>query len=180
MQKKRIGRAEQPPTSQEANPDEVVKIRQRLAFLCHDLCIFGANPEAMERLNLSLYPHFLGPPYLSEEEAAFALSSEIRTLRNVGPPPSLDANARDQHSQSLAVFLEGGMAAIMAAREAKHNHETIRERDFVLCTSHDLAPLLQDACAFPKQHFETRAFKDAYKQWEKGLRKANKKGKGAA
>ena len=175
--------AEQRPTGgaiQEISPDQKVeKIRQRLAFLCHDLRTFAANNEAMQRLNASLYPHFLGPPYLSEDEAAFALSSDLYTLRNVGSPLSRDIDAHTERCKSLAVFLEEGMTAIMAAREAKHDEER-RERDFVLCTSHDLAPLLQEACAFPKQHFETRAFKDAYKRWEKELRKANKKGKGVA
>ncbi|KAI0052773.1 hypothetical protein FA95DRAFT_1553040 [Auriscalpium vulgare] len=68
------------------------------------------------------------------------------------------------------------MAALLEARRAKAALEGQGQEklDFVLCTSHDLAPLLQEACGLPKQHFETRVFKDAYARWEKDLRKAAK------
>ncbi|KAI8996375.1 hypothetical protein BD414DRAFT_520288 [Trametes punicea] len=153
-------------------------VRQQLAFLCHDLRTFTGNPAAAQRLNTSVYPHFIGPPYLSEEEAQFALSSNVSTLRGAGTAqPDGGSGAVEDESKTLMQFLEEGLTSLMAARRNKDNEEKGGGRDFVLCTSHDLAPLLQEACGFTKQQFETRAFKDAYKGWEKGLRKANRKGK---
>ncbi|KAI0781251.1 hypothetical protein BD413DRAFT_600650 [Trametes elegans] len=161
-------------------------ICQRLAFLCHDLRTFTGNAEAARRLDGSLRAHFLGPPYLSEADAEYARGRDQRTLRGAGHPehaPSSDAKQSSEGGspQTLGAYLEECVAKVMAARKAKgaDNDEGGASRDLVLCTSHDLAPLLQEACGSTRQHFETRAFKDAYKRWEKEVRKAGQKGKGA-
>ncbi|KAI8996365.1 hypothetical protein BD414DRAFT_477707 [Trametes punicea] len=160
--------------------NDMTDIRQRLAFLCHDLRTFSAREDAALRLNSSVHAHFLGPPYLSEGQAEFVKGSMLSDLRpsSTGPSESqsrqagkTDSGADDDSQMTLAGFLDRRMAALVAARRAKG------EDDFVLCTSHDLAPLLQEACGLSKQDFETRAFRDAYKRWEKEVRKGNKKGK---
>lgn len=128
-----------------------------------------------------MYPHFIGPPYLTEDHAQYALRCALRTLRYAGRTPAPDDTATEESggSKTLATFLEDGVANLVAARDAKSDSgNNCGMRDFVLCTSHDLAPLLQEACGFSKEHFGTRAFKDAYKRWEKEVRKAEKKGKG--
>lgn len=97
-------------------------------------------------------------------------------MRYAGSAPDDTATEESGGSKTLATFLEDGVANLVAARDAKSDNRGMR--DFVLCTSHDLAPLLQEACGLSKEHFGTRAFKDAYKRWEKEVRKAEKKGKG--
>lgn len=99
-------------------------------------------------------------------------------MRYAGSAPDDTATEESGGSKTLATFLEDGVANLVAARDAKSDSDNRGMRDFVLCTSHDLAPLLQQACGFSKEHFGTRAFKDAYKRWEKEVRKAEKKGKG--
>ncbi|KAL7280824.1 hypothetical protein ACG7TL_005768 [Trametes sanguinea] len=137
---------------------EMDTIRQRLAFLCHDLRTFSANEDAELRLNTSLHTHFLGRP------------TSRRARRSSPSQASELSSATDTDGEkTLRVFLDERTAALVAARKAKS------ENDFVLCTSHDLAPLLQEACGFSKQHFETRAFKDAYKRWVKEVKKVSKK-----
>ncbi|KAI0349640.1 hypothetical protein OH77DRAFT_1431837 [Trametes cingulata] len=186
-----------------AGPHEqdVAAIRQRLAVLCQDLRTFSASEDAALRLNTSVHAHFLGPPYLSEAQAEYVRAMTVGELRRgtTGEPEATTRSRRPgepsgegpessagqgDDSKTLSAFLEEGMAALVAARRAKSERAVGEdgggERDFVMCTSHDLAPLLQEACGFPKQHFETRAFKDAYKRWEKEVRKASKKGKGQA
>ncbi|KAI0373589.1 hypothetical protein BV20DRAFT_937433, partial [Pilatotrama ljubarskyi] len=160
--------------------EKLERTRQRLAFLCHDLRTFTSNPDAARRLNTSVYPHFIGPPYLTEEDAQIALSYDVRMLRGASETALLDESTPSaEGSKTLATFLEDGVADLVAARKAKGNNDDRRaERDFVLCTSHDLAPLLQDACGFSKEYFETRAFRDGYQRWGKEVRKANKKTKG--
>ncbi|CDO75890.1 hypothetical protein BN946_scf184533.g5 [Trametes cinnabarina] len=154
-------------------------IRQHLAFLCYDLRTFSANKDAERRLNKSLHTHFLGPPYLTETQAELVRACPLSELRRrsypsggapservsgtpIGRPDEAEGN------KSLNVFLDERVASLVAARKSKG------ESDFVLCTSHDLAPLLQEACGLSKQHFETRAFKDAYKRWTKEVRKDGK------
>ena len=128
-----------------------------------------------------MYPHFIGPPYLTEQDAQTALSSTLQALRNADSRRVPDSDAGVAGSITLSAFLEERTAEVIAAREAKRSSESGgKARDFVLCTSHDLAPILLEACGFPKEYFETRAFKDAYKRWETGLRKAKKKAKARA
>ncbi|OSD03028.1 hypothetical protein PYCCODRAFT_1434904 [Trametes coccinea BRFM310] len=156
---------------------EMDTIRQKLAFLCHDLRTFSANEDAEMRLNTSVHTHFLGPPYLTESQAELVQSCLLFKLRlpnHIGAQrPSqaseLSSATDTDGEKTLRVFLDERTAALVAARKAKS------ENDFVLCTSHDLAPLLQEACGFSKQHFETRAFKDAYKRWIKEVKKVSKK-----
>ncbi|KAI0324578.1 hypothetical protein GY45DRAFT_1331391 [Cubamyces sp. BRFM 1775] len=162
-------------------------IRRHLGFLCHDLRTFTSNRGAADRLNASVHPHFIGPPYLTEQDATTALSSTLQALRNADcrrdahvPNSELDTGVGAAGSITLSAFLEQRTAEVIAAREAKRSGEGGKARDFVLCTSHDLAPILVEACGFPKEYFETRAFKDAYKRWETMLRKAKKKGKAKA
>ncbi|KAI0807087.1 hypothetical protein C8Q74DRAFT_1362633 [Fomes fomentarius] len=59
---------------------ELAKIRQRLAFLTHDLRTFSANADAAERLNTSVHAHFLGPPYLSPNDAGLFLEKGMDAL----------------------------------------------------------------------------------------------------
>ncbi|CDO68116.1 hypothetical protein BN946_scf185044.g24 [Trametes cinnabarina] len=120
------------------------------------------------------------PPYLTEEDAQIVLSYDVCMLRSASRAALLDESAISaEGSKTLTTFLEDGVADLVAARKAKGNNDDQRaERDFVLCTSHDLAPLLQEACGFTKGYFETRAFRDGYRRWGKEVRKANKKTKG--
>ncbi|RPD63060.1 hypothetical protein L226DRAFT_607764 [Lentinus tigrinus ALCF2SS1-7] len=152
-------------------------IQQRLAFLCHDLRTFSTNEDAVQRLSTSVHTHFLGSPYLSPQDAQFVQTCDLALLR--GPNvSSVSGNTGDiaRATLTLPTYLEEGMDELVKARRAKSEHDPDVKRDFVLCTSHDLAPLLQEACGFSKQYFETRAFKAAYKRWEKDVRKAEKKG----
>ena len=90
-----------------------------------------------------------------------------------GRPTNREESAKPC-KQTLAQFLEKGISDLMVARRVKGGEAGAGD-DFIVCTSHDLAPLLLEACALPKQHFETRVFKDSYKRWEKDARKAEKK-----
>ncbi|RDX54339.1 hypothetical protein OH76DRAFT_1398659 [Lentinus brumalis] len=164
----------------ESGPNHLGDIRQRLAFMCQDLRTFSANADAAERLNASVHAHFLGPPYLSADDAEFVRSCDLATLRGADAPPASGGSSQQQAKETLPKFLEKGMDDLVKARKAKSERGEEGGRDFVVCTSHDLAPLLQEACAFPKEYFETRAFREAYKRWEKEVRKAAKKGRGGA
>ncbi|KAI0716011.1 hypothetical protein C8T65DRAFT_572464 [Cerioporus squamosus] len=152
----------------------IIDIRQQLAFLCHDLRTFSANKDAAQRLNSSVHAHFLGPPYLSPQDAKFVHTCDLALLRGPSASSVPTSNAT-RPKVTLPTYLEEGVDALIKARRAKGEHDPDVERDFVLCTSHDLAPLLQEACGFSKQHFETRTFKDAYKRWEKNVRKTERK-----
>ncbi|KAI0723468.1 hypothetical protein C8Q76DRAFT_723011 [Earliella scabrosa] len=189
-------------TSTDSEPDQLklARVRQGLAFLCHDLRTFSANADAAARLNASVHAHFLGAPYLSAADADFVHSCALSALRlglgesdplaerggsGSGPQAQAQVAGRQPEPETLPQFLEKSMDALMQTRKAKSERDAAdgggkQARDFVVCTSHDLAPLLQEACGFPKQYFETRAFKDAYKRWEKEVRKAAKKGRGPA
>lgn len=161
--------------SHDESAQRLAKIRQRLGFLCHDLRTFSANTHAAERLNSSVHAHFLGPPYLSPEDALYVQAYDVAILRSPEAAPDSESSGSGPRKRTLAQFLERGIDVLVETRRAKGE----AARDFVMCTSHDLAPLLQEACGFPKQYFETRAFKDAYQRWEKEVRKAAKKGRGA-
>ncbi|KAI0077416.1 hypothetical protein K474DRAFT_1085165 [Panus rudis PR-1116 ss-1] len=141
------------------------------ACICQYLRTFTDNTAAAHRLDSSVYPHFIGPPYLSEEDAQFVHSCDLQTLRGTSQRTSPEEGIR---AQTLFTYLEDRMAALVNVRRAKkgsNGADGDTGRDFVLCTSHDLAPILQEAVGFEKQHFETRTFKTAYKKWEKEVRK---------
>ncbi|KAL4250979.1 hypothetical protein ABKN59_006602 [Abortiporus biennis] len=172
MQKRRQTKEKQAqsiPTTED--PSSIAELRQRLAFLCHDLQSFSSNDIIATRLNSSIYTFMIGPPYLSEEEANFLLSCDLATLRNRNSSPSESSSSSTDHN------CEKGLDNVIAARRKKSQRELNSTKDFVMCTSHDLAPLLQEACAFDKSDFETKAFRSAYKQWEKGVKRAAKAGK---
>lgn len=73
------------------------------------------------------------------------------------------------------------MKNLMDAKQTKFERDVVSGSmpDYVLCTSHDLAPILQAALSVEKGFAESKAFKQAYKEWQKGLRKAAKKSKGS-
>ena len=108
---------------------------------------------------------------MSTDDANFVLDCELRTLRQ-GPASHEHAST---DSQTSAAFMETRMESLMTARREKAGPGAAA-RDFVMCTSHDLAPLLVEACAFPKDYFKTKVFKQAYKRWEKDIQKAARKG----
>ncbi|KAI0372797.1 hypothetical protein BV20DRAFT_939368, partial [Pilatotrama ljubarskyi] len=155
---------------------DITEIRQRLAFLCHDLRTFSTNEDAALRLNTSVHAHFLGPPYLSESHAEYVRTMTIGDLRH-RTKDGARSETQTQRPGQPVVFNGGGRVKRLAKSERAAADGGGGERDFVMCTSHDLAPLLQEACGFPKQHFEMRMVRDAYKRWEKEVRKANKTGK---
>ncbi|KAI0795784.1 hypothetical protein C8Q75DRAFT_467832 [Abortiporus biennis] len=188
MQKRRQTKEKQAqPIPTTEDPSSIAELRQRLAFLCHDLQSFSSNDIIATRLNSSIYTFMIGPPYLSEEEANFLLSCDLATLRNRNSSPSESSSSSTDHNcgtlistaskRTLSQFLEKGLDNVIAARRKKSQRELNSTKDFVMCTSHDLAPLLQEACAFDKSDFETKAFRSAYKQWEKGVKRAAKAGK---
>ncbi|KAH7904450.1 hypothetical protein BJ138DRAFT_910109, partial [Hygrophoropsis aurantiaca] len=145
-------------TTTTTNPD-ALEVRRHLSFLAHDLRTFTTNPAAQARLYTSIWPHAIGPPYLAEAQVHDALALTLPALRQ-RPPESSDADSR-----TLQEFMAAEVEKIIQARRRKHDAP-----DFELCTSHDLAPLIQAALGLEKGFHEAKAFRREYKGWEKRQR----------
>ena len=144
-----------------------VQLRASLSFLALDLRIYQSSPPAEKRLLLSVWRHCIGPPYLADElETKAALDCTIGDLGYKGT---------DEISvMTLGAYLDQEAEKLMNARRLK---ATIPlgvddSHDFVLCTSHDLAPILQRALGLDKGFHQSKAFKKAHKAWERGIQRS--------
>lgn len=172
----RTSRAKRRPSDRaEFSAEEIspVEIRQRLAFLCHDLRTFADYPDARERLESSTHAHFIGPPYFSVDDAVSVLGCPLSSLQ-ARPQPS--SSLPHSTSPTLRDFLEEHMASLIQSRrdQSQRTRSDAVKHDFVLCTSHDLAPSLQKACGFSKEFFGTRTFKAAYRTWKKEVQQTSR------
>ncbi|RDB29112.1 hypothetical protein Hypma_014935 [Hypsizygus marmoreus] len=122
---------------------------------------FNTNAKAESRLSTSVWPHGIGPPYIAEDEARTALALTLAELRNPSNPPSVD-------HRTLKAFIDEEVDKIVAARRAKQASSD-GAPDFVLCASHNLAPIIQEAAGLEKGFHESKAFKKEYKSWEKSV-----------
>ena len=100
---------------------------------------------------------------MTESEAVKALATLLSTFRSLSrnPKPRYDENV----SKSLGAFLDEQMSVIV--RNRAKNRGGDKKPDFVLCTSHDLAPLLQTALGLERGFDEAKEFKSAYKKWDR-------------
>lgn len=87
--------------SHDESAQRLAKIRQRLGFLCHDLRTFSANTHAAERLNSSVHAHFLGPPYLSPEDALYVQAYDVAILRSPEAAPDSESSLGNELSRSF-------------------------------------------------------------------------------
>jgi hypothetical protein len=138
-------------------------LKLKLSFLAHDLRTFQSNPNAEARLSTSIVSHNIGP-LLTESEAVRALATPLHTFRPMAHNPMRKCDEND--SKSLGTFLDERLAEIVLNR-AKNNKECGKTPDFVLCASHDLAPLLQVALGLKRGFDDAKEFKSAYKQWDR-------------
>ena len=115
-------------------------MRQKLSFLVHDLRTFKDNPATENRLNSSTSLHHIGPPYLTDLEATDALVTPLSAFRALSTNYKPDAD--DQ--TSLGTFLYTRTRAVIESRHLKRV-EGGAKPDFVLCTSHDLEPMMKTA-----------------------------------
>ena len=137
----------------------------RLSFLAHDLRTFKDNPEAENRLgNTSTLLHHIGPPYLTDLEATQAFATPLHTFRSL----STNYKCIADDEESLGEFLNSRMQAVIQSRRLKR-----RERgatlDFVLCTSHDLEPMMKTALGLEWRFARSKMFKHAYEKWAKSI-----------
>jgi hypothetical protein len=137
----------------------------KLSFLAHDLRTFEGSHNAQARLSKSTVPNNVGPPYLTESEAKKALSTPLHAFRPVARNPKQRSDGDD--SKTLSEFLDQRLRVIIENRRAKTDREGSEVPDFVLCTSHDLAPLLQAALGLERRFDGAKDFKKAYKLWDK-------------
>jgi len=133
-------------------------LKIRLSFLAHDLRTFQSNNHANDRLSASVAPHNIGPPYLTEQEALEALATPLHKFRSTNNPNHKFSE------EKLGTFLDKGLREVLHKRHTKNGNKP----DFVLCTSHDLAPLLQAALGLERGFDDAKEFKRSYKAWSKG------------
>jgi hypothetical protein len=131
-------------------------LKIRLSFLAHDLRTFQSNNHANDRLSASVAPHNIGAPYLTEQEALEALATPLHKFRSISNHFS---------EETLGTFLEKGLREVLHKRQTPKNGN---KPDFVLCASHDLAPLLQAALGLERGFDDAKEFKRSYKAWSKG------------
>jgi hypothetical protein len=134
-------------------------LKLRLSFLAHDLRTFQSNPRAEARLSASVAPHNIGPPYLTEQEAFEALETPSHKFRSIDNPK---CKFSEDVSETLGTFLDRRLGEVLHRRHANNG-----DKDFVLCTSHDLAPILQAALGLERGFDDAKEFKRAYKHWSK-------------
>jgi hypothetical protein len=143
---------------------DIHTLKLRLSFLAHDLRTFQSNPHADSeaRLSASIAPHNrIGPPYLTEQEAVEALAKPLHEFRSIDNPKG---KFLEDVSEKLGTFLDKRLGEILHRR-----HENKGDKpDFVLCASHDLAPLLQAALCLERGFDDTKEFKRLYRHWSKG------------
>jgi hypothetical protein len=63
-------------------------------------------------------------------------------------------------------FRKGEVEKIMAARCTSDG-----AADFALCTSHNLAPIIQESVGLARGFHNSKLFKKEYKMWEKDIQK---------
>ena len=80
------------------------------------------------------------------------------TIWNATPPKGV--------SETLGTFLDKRLGEVLHRRHASNGDK----QDFVLCTSHDLAPLLQAILDLERGFDDVKEFKHLYKHWSKGLK----------
>lgn len=154
------------------NPAAIASdIRKKLSFLAHDMRTFSTNGKAESRLSTSIWPHGVGPPYLAEDKVDVALSLTLSELRSPARVPRTQVDPIG--NLTLSEFITKEVEKVIAGRRQK---QTSNDVDFVLCTSHNLAPIIQEALGLEKGYHESKSFKKGYKAWEKSLEKnlANK------
>lgn len=139
-------------------------MRLQLSFLVHDLRTFKDNPEAENRLNTSTSLHHIGPPYLTDLEATEALTTPLCAFRALSKNYKHDVD--DQ--ESLGTFLDARMQAVILSRRLKRG-EGGAKPDFVLCTSHDLEPMMKTALCLERRFGSSKVFKSAYEKWTKNV-----------
>jgi hypothetical protein len=151
--------------SQEHTDQEKLKAMQlKLSFLVHDLRTFKDNPGAEKRLNSSTSLHHIGPPYLTDLEATEALATPLGTFRALSKKFNHDVN--DQ--VTLGTFLDDRMQEIFQNRRLKAREGGVKH-DFVLCTSHDLEPMMKTALCLDGRFGSSKIFKSAYANWTKNI-----------
>jgi hypothetical protein len=136
----------------------------RLSFLAHDLRTFKDNPEAENRLNLSTSLHYIGPPYLTDLEATEAFATPLHAFRSLSTNYKCSADDKE----SLGEFLDSRMQAIIQSRRLQRR-ERGATSDFVLCTSHDLEPMMKTALGLEWRYERSKTFKHAYEKWTKSI-----------
>lgn len=160
-----------PPISQRSNTEmSVPELRQRLAFLAHDMRTYSNRPDAESRLSSSIWPHCIGPPYLNEDEISTAMSTTLHSWKTRRESRSL---SEEDAGLTLNQYLDREVGKVVESRRLKASRDTDQETraDFVICTSHDLAPILQRALGLDRGFHESKAFKKGCKAWEKEVRK---------
>lgn len=139
-------------------------MRQKLSFLVHDLRTFKDNPATENRLNSSTSLHHIGPPYLTDLEATDALVTSLSAFRVLSTNYKPDAD--DQ--TSLGTFLDARTQAVIESRCLKRGEGGVKP-DFVLCTSHDLEPMMKTALGLEWRFASSKVFKRAYEKWTKNI-----------
>jgi len=140
------------------------QLRAKLSFLALDLRIYQSSPAAEKRLSLSVWRHCIGPPYLADElETKAALDC---TIGDLGDYKRIDETS----VMTLGAYLDQEVRKLMKAWRLKATTllNADDSHDFVLCTSHDLAPILQRALGLNKGFHESKAFKKA---WERDIQR---------
>ena|ERR1700722_9378817 len=150
-----------------AKKDPTPILKLKLSFIAHDLRTFQSNPHARARLEASVSRHNIGPPYLTESEADRALSTPLHAFRLF--TCNLPKHYEDDSSANLGMFLDERLEELMQSRRKK----SLEKPDFVLCTSQDLAPLLQTALGLERGFDNSKEFKNAYTRWDRAHRRAS-------
>jgi hypothetical protein len=133
-------------------------MRLQLSFLVHDLRTFKDNPDAV-KLNNSTSLHHVGPPYLTDLEAVEALTTPIHAFHAL----SKNHSYKKDDSETLGMYLDARMQEVIQGRRSRGAEGA----DFILCTSHDLEPIMKTALGLEGEFGKTKIFKSAYKQWTK-------------
>ena len=142
--------------------NDIQILKLRLSFLAHDLRTFQSNPCAEARLSTSIALHNIGPPYLNEQDAVVALGTPLHKFRSIDNPKSKfpgDVSVLE----TLGTFLDKRLGEVLHKRHSNSGDKPF----FVLCTSHDLAPLLQTALGLEPGFEDAKEFKRSYKDWSR-------------
>ena len=86
--------------------------------------------------------------------------------------PPLASNKSDLNDGIEDLRLKETLGDFLRRRTANvlHNRRVHGKNDFTLCATHNLAPIIQEAIGLQRGFDETKAWKKAYKTWEKSLR----------
>ena len=129
-----------------------IDLWNRVKIFLQDLLTFGSDTEARERLEADPAASY----YVS---SVYFTSDEIQLLLNFPTYSGL----------TFQQCVEASMVEKMAATSEGNS------RDYNVCTSHDLAPMVRDAFGIRKSFQEKTTFKEALKvfkeQWKKGQKR---------